>query len=222
MKKLFVPIVALATMFVFTSCGDVEKPEITYPIDDLTINLGDKTAALVGVTAKDKKNDLTDKIDVTGLDYVGKGELTYSVSNDAGETKEKRSVTIKADKLVDVSYIVAQTLTYDDGAIAQDGYPVKVVKSTDPTKLVIENLGNAQKLNLSLTFVGDGKTMTLAAEPKDIVDNDTKDPGVVTGTATYKVDANNYVFYECNFKIVWKPKGAPEETDTYVLKLTAK
>ena len=199
MKKLFVPIVAMATVFVFTSCGSDEKPTITLPSGDLTIDLGDKVEALKGVTAKDKKDDLTSKIEVKkGLDYVGVGELTYAVSNDNGETTEKRAVTIKPDKLFNEYKVVETNLVN----ASVDNFNVEVKKSADGTKLLMTNINNNGWV---ATFVGNGTSMELTMERLELGGG----AAYITGSAKYHTE-NGYEIYQAKYEIEYTD-GSPKD-----------
>jgi len=195
MKKLFVSIVALATVLVVTSCGkeDNTKPEITLPTDALVIDLGDEVAALVGVEAKDDKDgDVTSKVKVTGgFDFVGNSTLTYTVTDEATNTAtETRPVTVKSNKLF--GNYSAREVCDDNGGI--DNYLVKFDESSDPTKLVMSNFFN--EAGWYVVFSGDGKSMDLTMEEKTF----NQGAIVVTGKATYR-KVSNYDMYDFKFKV---------------------
>ena len=216
MKKLFVPIVAMATVLVFTSCNPEDKvaPEITLPADALVIDLGDETAALKGVTAKDDKDgDVTNSLKVAGLDFVGKGNLKYSAKDKSDNVGEaKRDVTIKADKLFGTYFV--EMVDQSDGSKVT--YTVKAEASTANTKVVITNFAGQ---SLSIAFEGDGKTTTLTTDK--VYDLEYVDPvthvktaGHLTGTATYSIAGGVYSISACDFKIEW------EDNSTEVYKST--
>ena len=177
MKKLFVFVVVMATVLAFTSCGG-EKPEITFPEGDLVIDLGDKEAALVGVTAKDKKDDLIEKVVVSGLDFVGIGELIYSATNDEGTTNEKREVTVKSGKLAGGYYARLAGGSTD--------ISVTFTQSSNVVRLVMSGI-----VTNDLTFVGDGKTTTLGLlnSPISMTDED-GDKFDLTGELVYNLKAD--------------------------------
>ena len=207
MKRLFVPFVALATtVLVFTSCGDESKPTITLPEGALIIDLGAKEAALVGVKAEDKKNDLTDKIEVKGLDFVGVGVLEYVVSNDNGTTTEKRDVTIKADNLTGFTYRVKE-----GGASLPDA---TVSKSGDVTRLVISGIISG----VNFTFEGKGKEMSMTlVDPIRLNDGDDTDPDWfgLEGKISYQKTSNgDYQIYRFEYT-----KTYEEDSETFNVSL---
>jgi predicted small lipoprotein YifL len=198
MKKLLVSVVALATVITFTSCGDDEKaPEITLPTDatTLVIDLGDETAALAGVTAKDDKDgDVTNSLRVEGLDYVGNGGLVYyAKDNGNNEGKATRPATITSTKLAG-TYFVTQTGAEDKT------YTSTVTKSSQSdTKLVVSNLdANA---DFSVVFVGSGNSTTMTMEPHTFTSEGYE--GVMSGTLEYKKSGTSYVLYEMTYKVTW-------------------
>jgi len=201
MKKLFVPIVALATMCLFTNCQkDETAPEITIPGDALTIDLGDATAALKGVTAKDDKDgDVTSSLKVTaGLDYVGVGTLTYSVEDKAGNVATKtRPVTIKPDKLFG-QYVLTQTDTSGSSS-----YPVIVDKDPDVStvNVLVTNIYNN---TTKWIFAGDGKTMELKPIKTYMLDEGTGDAGTVTTSLKYAIIDGKYRIFSGTYSIDWE------------------
>jgi len=204
MKRLFVPFVALATtVLVFTSCGDESKPTIALPEDALIIDLGDKAAALVGVKAEDKKNDLTDKIEVKGLDFVGVGVLEYIVSNDNGTTTEKRDVTIKSDELFG-SYSVKE-----GGTSLPDA---EVKKSSEVTRVVISGFSPG----VNYTFEGDGKSTSMRlVDPVRLNDGDDTNPDWfgLEGKISYQKKANgDYEIYLFEYTKTYEDDGQEFET----------
>jgi hypothetical protein len=213
MKKLAVSLVALATVFAFTSCNseDTVAPVITVPSDALVIDLGDTEAALKGVTANDDKDkDVTTYLTVEGLDYVGIGTLTYSVKDKANnEGTATRPVTIKAEKLTGVSYSVQEAAPYETTK-----YVVDVQKSSDQTKVVLSNFYGQS--NLAPVFEGDGKSMTFTVKNYPITSGG--DNGSIDGTLSYKKSSSNYEFYECKYSVTWSDGEVENHTATYVIK----
>jgi len=200
MKRLFVPFVALATVLVFASCDNTDKPTITLPEDALVIDLGDEAAALVGVTAKDKKGDLTSKISVSGLDFVGLGELVYAVSNDNGTTTEGRAVTIKPNKLF-ATYKVVETDLGDGGGT--DNFDVVVKESSDVTKLIVTGFMGSPKY--TATFVGNGTSMDLTMEVMELSNG--TDKAYITGKAKYLSNASGYSIYQMTYEVEYSDES---------------
>jgi len=118
MKKIFISTIILASVSLFVSCEnegeerpddstittDVTPPTIQLPTDSATvvIDLGDKDAAMAGVTAKDTKDgNLTSSITLNGdLDAIGATKLEYVVFDAAGnKASVKRDVIIGSKKL---------------------------------------------------------------------------------------------------------------------------
>jgi hypothetical protein len=213
MKKLFLSIVAVATMLVFTSCtkDNETPPTITVPATALTIDLGDEKTALEGVTAKDDKDvDVTSSLRVEGLNFVGVGTLTYSAEDKTGLIGTlKRPVTIKPDKLFG-TYKVTEN---EVGGSGTDVYDVTAKGSiAGAALLVMENFGG---LGFAVTFAGDGESTTLTMMPQDVVTDGVD--GVMTGTISYTV-TNGYLISNGQYKIVYDD-GI---TLTYTIAFTAK
>ena len=211
MKKLLVSVVALAMAFAVTSCGkeDVTIPEISLPIDELVVDLGDAEAALKNVTAKDDKDgDVTNSLTVEGLDYVGDGTLTYYAKDNAGNVGSvKKSVTIKPDKLFG-NYLVKQ-----NGS--ETGYNVEAKKSgSDNTKLIISNFANN---NLTATLQGDGVSTVLTIVSFQVEDEDGV-KGTITGKINYKKGTNQYEFVSGDYKVVWDDGEVNSFTLVFILK----
>jgi len=199
MKKLLVSVVALAMAFAVTSCGkdDVTAPEITLPSDELVIDLGDDEAAFKNVTAKDDKDgDVTNSLTVEGLDYVGKGTLTYYAKDNAGNVgKEEKNVTIKADKLFG-GYAVVEKCEED--GVTQT-YDVQVAKSgVSQTELLMNNFYGYDNVR----FIGDGKSTTLTMEKFNATADGEKFE--ITGSATYKKGTSQYEIVTATFKVTWE------------------
>jgi predicted small lipoprotein YifL len=191
MKKLFVPIVALATVFVFTSCGS--DITINIPSEDLTIDLGDREAALKDVTAKGKKDIPKEDITIVGLEWVGDATLTYTAKEESATETKTREATVKADKLFG-NYRVEETDLVNGGT---DTYNVTVVSSAKGvTKLVISNFLD---LNFSATFAGDGKSTTLTMEPMEL----SSGVATVTGTAKYHAQGTGYEIFDCQYEVTY-------------------
>ena len=194
MKKLFVPIVALAAVLAFTSCGkeDQDPPVITLPDGALVIDLGDEIAALKDVTAEDKKDgDVSSTLKVLeGLDFVGQSILKYSAKDKAGnEGFVTKSVTIRANNLFG-NYSARQVPGEDSDF---DTYIVNIGASQDPTKLVLT--GFYGQSGWFVVFSGNG-TSELTMETKTFNNGDI----TVTGKATYRKVAT-YDMYDFNFTV---------------------
>ncbi len=212
MKKLFVSIVAIATVLAFTSCGDdTTAPDITLPTDASTFisDLGDQTAALEGVTAKDKKDgDVTNSLTVSGLDYVGTGSLTYSAKDNANNVgTAQRAVTIKTDKLFG-NYLVKE-----NGATS--GYNVEAKKSgSDIAKLLITNFGGE---GWDAVLQGDGASTVLTIIPFDILAEDGT-TGTIAGKVNYQKGSTQYNLISGDYKITWEDG----EVESFTLELLLK
>ena len=195
MRKLFVPFVAMATVLVFTSCGGITFTGLE---KDLTIDLGDRTAALDGVSAKGKKDIPKEDITIVGLDFVGVGELTYTAKEDSETGTDTRKVSVKPDKLFN-EYAVVELDVINSGT---DQYNVEVKKSTDALKLLISNfLG----MGYVATFGGVEKSMTLKMEELELDNGAAK----VNGTAKYHTE-NGYEIYEAEYEVTYSD-GSPAD-----------
>jgi hypothetical protein len=199
MKKLAVSVVALATVFAFTSCNseDTVAPVITVPDNALVIDLGDTEAALEGVTASDDKDkDVTTYLTVEGVDYVGIGTLTYSAKDKANnEGTAERAVTIKAGKLKGTYLVDESGPSYETGNDTTIRYSFTGEEHpADNTTLSIKGFfGNP---NYVATFKGDGKSTTLNLEPLNVNVGTDASPVTMTltGTIEYiKKSATEYV-----------------------------
>ena len=213
MKKLFVPIVALATVFMFTSCGSDIK--FTIPDGDITIDLGDRTKALEGVSAKGKKDIPKEDIKIEGLDWVGKGKLTYTAKDEDGKTETAtRDVTVKADKLFGtyaVQYYFGETKV--EGVVSTN-----VSSSSDNTRLVVNTFFG--KATWSAVFAGDGKSMKLTMDKKTFSLPDPGDPTKTltceaTGTAEYAIGTKGYSIVSLKFTAVWDDGEIENFTATF-------
>ena len=214
MKKLFVPIVAVATMLAFTSCGDdVTAPEITLPTEPtggLVIDLGDETAALKDVTAKDDKDgDVTASLKVAGLDFVGVGNLTYSVLDKANNTGTKsRPVTIKSGELKG-TYEVKEIAIGENTPEAL--YQVTISQeASDATMLYITGFGGFE-FSGAVSFVSDGRTTKMVMKSGH-GGTYQGDPFTLSGDLEYKGLNKDYQVYEWNYQMnfddeVWNYKA---------------
>ena len=182
--------------------------EITFPEAALVIDLGDETAALNGVTAKDAKGrDVTNSLKVSNLDYVGTGSITYSAEDNEGNIATKtRPVTIQSNKLLGgyISTIIGQSGWYFNS--------VTVTSSSKNTELVIKDLIYAQS---SAVFAGDGTSTVLTMIPTSVSDNNGR-VGNLTGQVTYKNIAGKYEIYEGRYTITWNNGGSENFTATFV------
>ena len=202
MKKLFVPIVALATVLVVMSCkkDDTTKPEITVPDAALVIELGDREAAMKDVKATDDKDgDVAKDVKVEGLDFVGVGNLTYSVKDQAGNESEqvKRKVTINSGKLGGT--YLCKEIDRDD-ATENSFTSVMSPDASDATKLVVTNLRDE---GILVSFVGNGTSTDLAmiSIPINVIDNSVTYPATISGSAKYKSSSAGYEVYELSYEI---------------------
>ena len=216
MKKLFLSTIALAMVFVFTSCkDDVTPPEITLPTDASVpvFQLGDKTAALNGVTAKDKKDgDVTSNLGVEGLEYVDSAAtLIYSVSDEAANMAvATRTATISAEKLFG-SYTISEM--DDDLGGDPEVYNVTVAESASgKSTLVINNLYDA---NWTVVLKGNKGAATLEANPLGIELGGER--GTLTGTATYS-NNGTYAILTFKYQIAFTGKESMHYTATFTKK----
>jgi hypothetical protein len=210
MKKLIVPIVALATVFVFTSCGkeDTTPPEITLPTDALLIDLGGEKAALEGVTAKDDKDgDVTNSLKVSGLDFVGEGTLTYSAKDKSDNVGTKtRPVTIRAQKLAGKYVVDESGPSYFTGQDTIMTYSVDVVEDRNvPTEITIDGL-----FSYTINFIGDGKSMTLKMQDPFNVDLGGGVIMTLKGSATYTKSGEKYSLSTCTFTATYSNSSKDE------------
>jgi len=202
MKRLFVPFVALATVLVFTSCGG----DITFTgLDkDLTIDLGDRTAALEGVSAKGKSSIPKEDITIIGLDFVGEGKLTYTAKEDSETGTDTRNVTVKPDKLF-ATYKVVETYLGEGGGT--DNFDVVVKESSVVTKLIVTGfMGNP---SWTATFVGDGKSMDLTMERLELGDG--ADKAYITGSAKYLSNASGYSIYQMTYEAEYSDESPTDK-----------
>lgn len=165
MKKMFLSVAVVAMMVAFTSCkNDNQAPVITLPedVDVPVFDLGDAAAALVGVTANDNVDgDVTENITVSGLEYVGAGEVVYSVLDQANnEGVATRAAKISSGKLGGAYKVSSVDL--DDPDADPYTYNVTAAKSDmDPAKLIVTNFFGS---GWNLTLVGNGKDYVLECD----------------------------------------------------------
>jgi hypothetical protein len=153
MKKLFVLTIAAVSLSLFTvGCGDKNKEEdndiippiISFSSDDtLILDLGDKTAALSGVTAKDDVDgNITRSIKLlteTELETIGPAILKYSVSDAANnQVTAERPAIIRSGKLAG-KYEVS---ILPEGAIRPMNDFIITVSERGIVELSIENFHN--------------------------------------------------------------------------------
>lgn len=185
-SKIMTALVAVA--IIATSCGkdDTSNPVITLNGDkNIEIDLG-ATYTDNGATANDEEDgDLTSQITVSGTvntNQVGVYEITYSVSDEAGNTTtETRNVYVKAAKLagnynytfsssvvttpmsspadMDAINVVASSNSYDQILIpdfsAFDG--LQITATVSGTKIYVDG-------TYSFDFYGDGTVMSATVE----------------------------------------------------------
>lgn len=189
MKKMFLSVAVVAMMVAFTSCkNDNQAPVITLPedVDVPVFDLGDAAAALVGVTANDNVDgDVTENITVSGLEYVGAGEVVYSVLDQANnEGVATRAAKISSAKLGGAYKVSSVDL--DDPDAAPYTYSITAAKSDmDPTKLIVTNFFDSK---WNLTLVGNGKDYVLDGEPVRVTYGDGQVS--INVTATYGPTSN--------------------------------
>ncbi len=217
MKKLFLSTIALAMVFAFTSCkDDVTPPEITLPTDASVpvFQLGDKTAALNGVTAKDKKDgDVTSNLGVEGLEYVDSAAtLIYSVSDEAANMAvANRTATISAEKLFG-NYGVSEIVVGGSGN--PDTYNVTVGASQVKGKaaLIIDNFYESWQA----TFVGKAGEATLEMIPFTVT-SDGGATATVSGQCTYS-NNGTYTLVKATWKLAEANKPDIEMEATYTVR----
>ncbi len=152
MKKLkFVLMAVVATMLVFSACEteDLDAPEITLFGDQvMNLVLNVDTWAEPGFEAIDEQDgDLTSNVIITGdsvdVTRIGVYEITYSVSDKAGnQTSKKRTVNVIVDQDTYVgSWAVTEEITGDNPEPVWN-YTATVAKSgVDPNTILVTNFG---------------------------------------------------------------------------------
>lgn len=163
MKKAFVKFAAAlaAIAFIGVSCteDDITNPTITLTGgESVYVQLG-ATFTDPGFTANDDKDgDLTTQVTVTGVsaintDQVGAYEVTYTVSDEAGNTTtETRTVYVEADGLAG-SYAVSSNVT-GPGAGSYNYTETISASSTDYNKIIISNFSGFSNLTITGTASG--------------------------------------------------------------------
>ncbi len=163
MKKAFVKFAAAvaAVAFIGVSCteDDITNPTITLTDGaSVYVQLGEDFTD-PGFTANDDKDgDLTSQVTVTGVssvntDQVGAYEITYTVSDEAGNTvTETRTVYVEADGLAG-SYAVASNVT-GPGAGSYNYTETITASSVSYNKVVISNFSGFANLTITATASG--------------------------------------------------------------------
>jgi hypothetical protein len=188
MKKTFLKIAAafVAIAFIGVSCteDDITSPTITLNGSaTVSIDLGD-TYTDAGATANDDKDgDLTSQIVKTGtvdVNKVGIYEITYTVSDEAGNTtKETRTVTVKAARLAG-SYNVHAVVT-GAGAGTYDYIETVTGSSVNYNYVYFGNFGGFPNLQVQGTVSGAGITFN-QTKNYDWDDDGTATDGTITGS----------------------------------------
>ncbi|PKP02467.1 MAG: hypothetical protein CVU11_11845 [Bacteroidetes bacterium HGW-Bacteroidetes-6] len=161
MKKTFAKIAAAIVVIAFigVSCteDDITNPTITLTGGaTMTLDLG-ATYTDPGFTANDDKDgDLTSQVTVTGTvntSQVGAYEITYTVSDEAGNsTTETRMVYVRANALAG-SYSVHAVVT-GAGAGTYDYTEVVTASGVDYNKIIISDFNYYPNLTVSATVTG--------------------------------------------------------------------
>ncbi|MDR1878311.1 MAG: DUF5011 domain-containing protein [Bacteroidales bacterium] len=157
MKRVFISLIVLTGVFIFTDCKKPDPPEPVEPIVvdktspkitlpstiTLTIELGDEAEALKGVKATDDiDGDITKNIKIlTNLDVVGDVELVYVVSDAAGnKDTARRDARISCNALSGEYRLKIYDVTQTPDT-SQIGYGVTIARhGSDPLQLNVTNL----------------------------------------------------------------------------------
>jgi hypothetical protein len=157
MKKIFISLIVLTGVFIFTDCkkpeppepeiptvGDTTSPKITLPSTSvLLLKLGDEADALKGVKATDDiDGDITKNIKLlTNLDIVREVDLVYVVSDAAGnKDTATRKARIRSDALYGFFWLKYNTVGESkDTTQIRDEVSI-VEKLGDPLQLQVKGL----------------------------------------------------------------------------------
>ena len=216
--RTFRTIIAVVSVaLVFTNCDteepilpDTTPPVITVPEEIIEVGLGDKSAVLQGVTAKDDVDgDLTKSINIlSDVETVGIDTIKFEVSDKAGnKATATRVVMVSAKKLVgkyNVSYkdvISNKGGTYEINIFEEDADITVKVSGFHYYKVKIEMLGNGPRQLKIVEYFG--------AHP---VDGDVR--YTLSGTATFEaVNAtkDKYNLVSFDYKLTPEFKDDVEE-----------
>lgn len=190
MLKLSALLVA-GLLILASSCKeDTVPPVITLTgNDEIYLNLGD-TWQDPGATAEDDKDgNLTSQITVTGTvntNKVGEYTLTYTVSDEAGNTATKtRKVYVKADRLAGTYQV--------NGSISGPGQgnyqwtETITASSTDYNKLLFSNFSGFANLNISGIVSGDNISLNQSVTYDWDGDGSATQATIATNSSLYEV-----------------------------------
>lgn len=191
--KLFAIVAVIAVIGVSCTEDDITNPSITLTGQaDMYVQLGDDFTD-PGATASDSEDgDLTSQISVTGTvntDQVGLYVLTYTVSDEAGNTTtETRNVYVEADGLAG-SYAVTGVVT-GPGAGTYNYTETITASSVDYNKIIISNFSGFS--NLTINAIVSGSTITINQTVSYDFDGDlTPDNATITTQgSTYEVNTS--------------------------------
>lgn len=191
--KLMAIVAVISIIGVSCSQDDLDKPTVTL-IGNATmyVQLGDSFTDPGATANDDQDGDLTIQISVTGTvntDQVGMYELTYTVSDEAGNTtSETRTVYVEADGLAG-TYAVTATVT-GPGAGTYNYTETITASSTDYNKLIISNFSGFSNLTVSAVVSGSSinvdQLVTYDFDGDSTPDNAT----ISTLGSSYTVDAS--------------------------------
>ncbi|MBN2730519.1 MAG: DUF5011 domain-containing protein [Bacteroidales bacterium] len=191
--KLMAIIAVISIIGVSCTEDDITNPTITLTGNaTMYVQLGDDFTDPGATANDDKDGDLTTQISVTGTvntDQVGMYELTYSVSDEAGNTKsEVRTVYVEADGLAG-SYAVSATVT-GPGAGTYNYTETITASSTDYNKLIISNFSGFSNLTVSAIVSGSSINVNQAVVYDFDGDSNPDNATLVSLGSSYTVDAS--------------------------------
>ncbi|PLW94735.1 MAG: hypothetical protein C0592_01965 [Marinilabiliales bacterium] len=227
MKKSIFKVMAIFAVLAIigVSCteDDITNPTITLTgSETMTIDLGDDFTDPGATANDDKDGDLTSQISVTGTvttDEVGVYTLTYTVSDEAGNTATAtRTVYVQADELAGA---YSSSLSGDGTwGTFTDNYTLTVTASaTTYNKLILSPFSNYPSLTVS-AIVG-ANTLDLGQTVIYDYDGDTYDDELVISSlgSSYEVNTSGATpissILTINYKIDYS-YGDGTGTYTYV------
>ncbi|MDR0603475.1 MAG: hypothetical protein LBG80_04130 [Bacteroidales bacterium] len=207
MKKVFVlTITVIGLSLCIVGCKEEKEEKDTTPPtisflsnDPLVLDLGDKTAAMEGITAiDDVDGDITKSITLlTELETIGSLTLKYTVSDAAKNTATaERPAIIRSGKLAgeyDVSILSEDSVPYGTYTIT--------ISERDTVNLTIKNLHNKSTWASVPLFPAEPGKMEIKATGSFYDDKEGSDYKKITGEVLYENVNGKYLITSLKYTL---------------------
>jgi hypothetical protein len=220
MKKIsFVLGIAVAIVLAFSACEteDLVNPVITLTgADTINIVLNDPNGFTdPGFTATDDKDgDITNQVITTGavdVAKIGSYELTYSVSDNAGnQASVKRIVNVIVEQATYAGiWNVVEVITGDHPDPSWNYSATVAASGTDQMKLLITNFGGFATFTANITFDKFGN-FTIPNQP--VIG--TTEAATIEGEGT-STTSDDGATLTIKYKVVWASSGTDHSVGTW-------